>query len=70
MGRGDKDHGACSERQEEKLGTATPGVDGEKRRLAELLKETGRARSRRTLTLNFLFEGENWGTAVKRTTCN
>ncbi|GAU43960.1 hypothetical protein TSUD_283870 [Trifolium subterraneum] len=34
--------------REEKLGTANPDVDDEKRRLAELLKEAGRARNRRS----------------------
>ncbi|XP_015967071.1 protein KINESIN LIGHT CHAIN-RELATED 2 [Arachis duranensis] len=34
--------------REEKLGTANPDVDDEKRRLAELLKEAGRARNRKT----------------------
>ena len=33
--------------REEKLGTANPDVDDEKRRLAELLKEAGRARNRK-----------------------
>lgn len=38
--------------REEKLGTANPDVDDEKRRLAELLKEAGKTRntkSRRSL---------------------
>ena len=34
--------------REEKLGTANPDVDDEKRRLAELLKEAGRASSERS----------------------
>lgn len=34
--------------REEKLGTANPDVDDEKRRLEELLKESGRARNRRS----------------------
>ncbi|CAL0317271.1 unnamed protein product [Lupinus luteus] len=34
--------------REEKLGTANPDVDDEKRRLEELLKEAGRARSRKS----------------------
>lgn len=34
--------------REEKLGTANPDVDDEKRRLEELLKEAGRARNRRS----------------------
>ncbi|KAG8652549.1 hypothetical protein MANES_06G104500v8 [Manihot esculenta] len=36
--------------REEKLGTANPDVDDEKKRLAELLKEAGRARSRKAKT--------------------
>ncbi|XP_078438834.1 protein KINESIN LIGHT CHAIN-RELATED 2-like [Wolffia australiana] len=40
--------------REEKLGTANPDVDDEKRRLAELLKEAGRVRSRKARSLNFL----------------
>lgn len=32
--------------REEKLGTANPDVDDEKRRLSELLKEAGRVRTR------------------------
>lgn len=34
--------------REEKLGTANPDVDDERRRLEELLKEAGRARNRRS----------------------
>ncbi|KAI4346980.1 hypothetical protein L6164_007837 [Bauhinia variegata] len=34
--------------REEKLGTANPDVDDEKRRLAQLLKEAGRARNRKS----------------------
>lgn len=34
--------------REEKLGTANPDVDDEKRRLAELLKEAGRGRNRKS----------------------
>ncbi|KAJ7956249.1 Protein KINESIN LIGHT CHAIN-RELATED 3 [Quillaja saponaria] len=41
--------------REEKLGTANPDVDDEKRRLAELLKEAGRVRNTRSRSLeNFL----------------
>lgn len=42
--------------REEKLGTANPDVDDEKRRLAELLKEAGRARNRKTRSLETLME--------------
>lgn len=37
--------------REEKLGTADPDVDDERRRLAELLTEAGRVRSRKSRTL-------------------
>lgn len=40
--------------REEKLGTANPDVDDEKRRLAELLKETGRVRDRKSRSLETL----------------
>lgn len=42
--------------REEKLGTANPDVDDEKRRLAELLKEAGRVRSRRGRSLEHLLD--------------
>lgn len=42
--------------REEKLGTANPDVDDEKRRLAELLKEAGRARNRKTRSLETLLD--------------
>lgn len=44
--------------REEKLGTANPDVVDEKRRLDELLKETGRVRNRKTVSLEnfFIFE--------------
>ncbi|XP_058188264.1 protein KINESIN LIGHT CHAIN-RELATED 2-like [Rhododendron vialii] len=42
--------------REEKLGTANPDVDDEKRRLAELLKEAGRVRSRRGRSLENLLD--------------
>ncbi|KAJ4974739.1 hypothetical protein NE237_007913 [Protea cynaroides] len=42
--------------REEKLGTANPDVDDEKRRLAELLKEAGRVRSRKNRSLEILLE--------------
>ena len=37
--------------REETLGTANPDVDDEKKRLAELLKEAGRVRTRKALSL-------------------
>lgn len=40
--------------REEKLGTANPDVDEEKRRLAELLKEAGRARNKKARSLENL----------------
>ncbi|KAL4205015.1 hypothetical protein AMTRI_Chr01g112620 [Amborella trichopoda] len=40
--------------REEKLGTAHPDVDEEKRRLAELLREAGRVRSRKAKSLETL----------------
>ncbi|XP_010528254.1 PREDICTED: nephrocystin-3 [Tarenaya hassleriana] len=42
--------------REEKLGTANPEVEDEKRRLAALLKEAGRARSRRNRALLTLLD--------------
>ncbi|KAF6157373.1 hypothetical protein GIB67_004311 [Kingdonia uniflora] len=42
--------------REEKLGTANPDVDDEKRRLAELLKQAGRARNRKNRSLETLFD--------------
>ncbi|XP_057416461.1 protein KINESIN LIGHT CHAIN-RELATED 3-like [Lotus japonicus] len=50
--------------REEKLGTANPEVVDEKRRLDELLKETGRVRSRKTKSLENLLD------ASTRTTNN
>ena len=40
--------------REEKLGTANPDVDDEKKRLAELLKEAGRSRIRKGKSLKNL----------------
>uniref|UniRef100_A0ACD5ZKT1 Uncharacterized protein n=1 Tax=Avena sativa TaxID=4498 RepID=A0ACD5ZKT1_AVESA len=54
--------------REEKLGTANPDVDDEKRRLAELLKEAGRGRSRKAMSLENLLETNNPYTVTKRTT--
>lgn len=42
--------------REEKLGTANPEVDDEKKRLGELLKEAGRARNRKTRSLENLLD--------------
>ncbi|CAI9272750.1 unnamed protein product [Lactuca saligna] len=43
--------------REEKLGTASSDVDDEKRRLAQLLKDARRDRSKKSLSLEFLLEG-------------
>ncbi|KQK00962.1 protein KINESIN LIGHT CHAIN-RELATED 2 [Brachypodium distachyon] len=53
--------------REEKLGTANPDVDDEKRRLAELLKEAGRGRSRKAKSLENLLETNPY-TVTKRST--
>lgn len=45
--------------REEKLGTANPDVDDEKRRLGELLKEAGRVRSRKVRSLENLLDGNS-----------
>ncbi|CAN1774768.1 Protein KINESIN LIGHT CHAIN-RELATED 3 [Linum perenne] len=45
--------------REEKLGTANPDVSEEKKRLGELLKEAGRARSRKARSLENLFGNTN-----------
>ncbi|KAK6924858.1 hypothetical protein RJ641_009184 [Dillenia turbinata] len=45
--------------REEKLGTANPDVDDEKRRLAELLKEAGRVRSRKGRSLETLLDANS-----------
>ncbi|GAB4849191.1 hypothetical protein Ancab_004001 [Ancistrocladus abbreviatus] len=50
--------------REEKLGTADPIVDDEKRRLAELLKEAGRQRSRKSSSLEALLN-KNCHTVMK-----
>lgn len=42
--------------REEKLGTANPDVDDERRRLAELLREAGRVRNRKTISLVALLD--------------
>lgn len=45
--------------REEKLGTANPDVDDEKKRLAELLKEAGRVRNRKARSLENLLDSNN-----------
>lgn len=45
--------------REEKLGTANPDVDDEKRRLAELLKEAGRVRNRKARSLENLMDANS-----------
>lgn len=40
--------------REEKLGTANPDLDDEKKRLAELVKEAGRSRNRKQKSLENL----------------
>lgn len=47
--------------REEKLGTANPDVDDEKRRLAELLKEAGRVRNRKARSLETLLDANTHG---------
>lgn len=42
--------------REEKLGTANPDVDDEKKRLFELLKESGRVRNRKGKSLEILID--------------
>jgi hypothetical protein len=45
--------------REEKLGTANPDVDDEKRRLAELLKDAGRGRNRKARSLENLLDANS-----------
>ncbi|XP_047310042.1 protein KINESIN LIGHT CHAIN-RELATED 2-like [Impatiens glandulifera] len=47
------------EMREDKLGTANPDVDDEKRRLAELLKEAGQVRKKKSKSLETLLDS-NW----------
>ncbi|XP_062026509.1 protein KINESIN LIGHT CHAIN-RELATED 3 [Rosa rugosa] len=47
--------------REEKLGTANPDVDDEKRRLADLLKETGKVRNRKARSLENLLDANSHG---------
>lgn len=42
--------------REERLGTANPDVDDERRRLEELLKEAGRVRNRKSRSLETLLD--------------
>ncbi|KAI4343757.1 hypothetical protein L6164_011066 [Bauhinia variegata] len=51
--------------REEKLGTANPDVDNEKRRLDELLKEAGRVRSREARSLENLLDGNEVNMATQ-----
>ncbi|KAG6524995.1 hypothetical protein ZIOFF_014947 [Zingiber officinale] len=51
--------------REEKLGTASPDVKDEKRRLAELLKENGRVRNMKPRSLETLFDKNALGTKKK-----
>ena len=45
--------------REEKLGTANPDVDDEKKRLAKLLKEVGRARNKKGKSLGNLLHSNS-----------
>ena len=45
--------------REEKLGTANPDVDDERKRLFELLKEAGRVRNRKGKSLENLIESNS-----------
>lgn len=45
--------------REEKLGTANPDVEDEKKRLAELLKEAGRERNRKARSLENLLDSNH-----------
>lgn len=53
--------------REEKLGTANPDVDDEKRRLAELLKEAGRTRSKKGKSLENLLDANSLRTKKEGT---
>ncbi|RWR89579.1 kinesin light chain 4-like protein [Cinnamomum micranthum f. kanehirae] len=53
--------------REEQLGTANPDVDDEKRRLAELLKEVGRARNRKAKSLENLLDSSSQRTKKEGT---
>ncbi|KAM5554778.1 hypothetical protein ABKV19_022943 [Rosa sericea] len=47
--------------REERLGTASPEVDDEKRMLADLLKETGRLRNRKARSLENFLKANSYG---------
>lgn len=47
--------------REEKLGTANPDVDDEKKRLTQLLKEVGRSRNRKAKSLENLLSSKIQG---------
>lgn len=49
--------------REERLGTANPDVDDERRRLEELLKEAGRVRNRKSRSLETLLDTNSRPTA-------
>lgn len=49
--------------REEKLGTANPDVDDEKKRLAELLKEAGKVRNRKARSLENLLDANHHPTS-------
>lgn len=51
--------------REEKLGTANPDVDDEKKRLSELLKEVGRARIKKGKSLQNLLHSSFERTKMK-----
>ena len=46
--------------REEKLGTANPDVDDEKKRLYELLKEAGRVRNKKGKSLGKLIDSNSF----------
>lgn len=54
--------------REEKLGTANPDVDDEKKRLAELLKQAGRVRNRKGKSLESLLGSNPQGMKKEGTT--
>ncbi|KAL8217548.1 hypothetical protein R6Q57_020921 [Mikania cordata] len=56
--------------REEKLGTAHPDVDDEKRRLAELLKEAGKVRTRKNRSLEHLLDSSHRSTLNNGTAIN
>lgn len=53
--------------REEKLGTANPDFDDEKKRLAELLKAAGRSRNKKAKSLETLID-PNSNTRTKKET--